>query len=157
MSEKKIIDPQKILIREFKITKGKIDCPDDFDVQKIESFSYTAILNTGFNLDEKLIRADLAVSVSTVSNEKAEEANGSFHFVFFYNFEDLLEHASLSENGAVDWNPYLANAIASITYSTSRGILISRFQGTVLRDFILPVVDPNTLVAQAPASEKELK
>jgi hypothetical protein len=157
MSEKKMINPERILIREFKITKGKIDCPDDFDVQKIESFSYTAILNTGFNLDQKLIRADLAVSVATVSKEKVEEANGSFHFVFIYNFEDLLEHASLSENNAVDWNPYLANAIASITYSTSRGILISRFQGTVLRDFILPVVDPNTLVAQVPASEKELK
>lgn len=31
------------------------------------------------------------------------------------------------------------------TYSTSRGILMSRFQGTVMKDFILSVVDPNTL------------
>jgi hypothetical protein len=157
MIERKLIDPQRILIREFKITKGKIDCPDEFDFKNIESFSYTANLNTGFNLDEKLIRADFSVSVETVSKEKAEEANGSFHFVFIYHFEDLLGHSSLNESGDVDWNPYLANAIASITYSTSRGILLSRFQGTVLRDFILPVVDPNTLVTQKVSREKELK
>jgi hypothetical protein len=157
MSEKKTIDPQKILIREFKITKGKIDCPDEFDVHNIGSFSYNANLDTGFNLDQKLIRADLSVNVSTISKEKSEEANGSFHLVFIYYFEDLPEHSKLSENGAVDWNPYLANAIASITYSTSRGILISRFQGTVMRDFILPVVDPNTLVAKKLDPENELK
>jgi hypothetical protein len=40
----------------------------------------------------------------------------------------------------------LANAIASISYSTARGIILSRFQGTALREFILPVIDPNSLL-----------
>ncbi|MNY64312.1 hypothetical protein D3C86_2014030 [compost metagenome] len=43
-------------------------------------------------------------------------------------------------------HPALGNALASITYSTSRGILMTRFQGTVLSDFILPVIDPNSLL-----------
>ena len=157
MSEKKLINPTKILIREFKLTQGKIDCPGEFETKNIESFNYNANLNTGFNLDEKLIRADFSVSVSTISREKTEEAKGSFHFIFIYHYEDLLDHTKLNDDGSVDWNPYLANAIASITYSTSRGILLSRFQGTAMRDFILPVVDPNTLVINKSLQEKELK
>jgi hypothetical protein len=156
MSEKKLIDPEKILIREFKLIKGNINCPDTFDVQSIESFNYNATLNTGANLDEKFIRADFLVNVSTISKEKTEEATGFYHFVFTYHYEDLLDHTSLKDN-KVEWNPYLANAIASITYSTSRGILISRFQGTVMRDFILPVIDPNTLITSKSTEEKELK
>lgn len=44
MSEKKPIDPQKIVIREFKITRGNIDCPDEFDIAGIE-IVYCAMLN----------------------------------------------------------------------------------------------------------------
>ena len=40
----------------------------------------------------------------------------------------------------------LGNALASISYATSRGILMTRFQGTALEDFILPVIDPNDLL-----------
>jgi hypothetical protein len=74
------------------------------------------------------------------------EATGSYQFVFIYFVENLSEHVMIMPDAVVDWNPYLANAIASITYSTSRGILLSRFQGTVMKDFILPVVDPNALL-----------
>ena len=134
------------MIREFKLTKGNIDCPDEFEIQNIDSFNYDVNLSTGFNLEEKLIRADFAVNVSTISKEKTPEATGSFHFVFMYYYEELVDHTTLKEDSSVGCNPYLANAIASITYSTSRGILLSRFQGTAMQNFILPVVDPNTLL-----------
>ena len=92
------------------------------------------------------------IDVATISNEPFTEATCNYHFVFLFHVEDLREHTLVGDDKSVDWNPFLANAIASITYSTSRGILISRFQGTVMKDFILPVVDPNSLWAQKPAS-----
>jgi hypothetical protein len=114
-------------------------------------------LNTGFNLEEKLVRADLSVNVSTISKEQTQEATGSFHFVFMYFYDDLIDHTTLKEDNSVGCNPYLANAIASITYSTSRGILLSRFQGTAMQNFILPVVDPNTLLENKNVADQELK
>jgi hypothetical protein len=42
----------------------------------------------------------------------------------------------------------LGNALASITYSTTRGILMTGFQGTALCNFILPVKDPDELLNQ---------
>lgn len=157
MSEKKLINPQLIQIREFKLINGQIDSPFEFQIQNIESFDYNVNLNTGFNFDEKLIKAEISVNVSTISKEKVVEARGSYKFVFVYHFENLSEHAKPGEDGKIDLNPYLGNAIASITYSTSRGILLSRFQGTVMRDFMLPVIDPNALLDNKPFPATPLK
>src|SRR5688572_6969804 len=143
--EKKLIQPDKILIREFRLIRGQIDSPYEFRKASISLFDYKVEFDTGVNLDENLIKADFKISLSTISNEKTVEATGVYHFVFIFFVENLNDHAIQNQDGKVDWNPYLANAIASITYSTSRGILMSRFQGTVMEDFILPVVDPNSL------------
>ena len=153
--EKKIIQPNKILIREFRLIKGQIDSPYEFRVSNIESFDFTVDFTAGLNLEENLIKANFVVSVSTKSRDSAIEATGLYNFVFIFFVENLIEHAANLEGGSVDWNPYLANAIASITYSTSRGILWSRFQGTVMESFILPVVDPNSLL-QIPSQPKPL-
>jgi hypothetical protein len=145
MGEARKIQPDKIIMREFRLVKGQIDSPFDFKVGDIKSFDFKVDFNTSFNLDEGLIKADFAIDVTTISNEPVTEAFCNYHFVFLFHLENLNEHAQLLEDGNIDWNPYLANAIASISYSTSRGILIARFQGTVMKDFILPVVDPNVL------------
>lgn len=155
MSEKQPINPKEILIREFKITRGNINCPDYFDVAGIESFSFNVNLDLGFNIEENLIRSAFAVDVATKSREQAEEATGSFHLIFIFSYDSLRDHTSVGEDESVSCNPYLANAIASITYSTSRGILLSRFQGTAMRDFILPVVDPNSLLAKGTSNATE--
>lgn len=141
----KRIETDKITIREFRLIKGLIDSPFDFKISNIKSFDFKVDFNTGFNLDEGLIKADFIINIASVSTEPATEATSTYHFVFLYHVDDLKENARLDETNSMDWNPFLANAIASITYSTSRGILMSRVQGTVMQDFILPVVDPNTL------------
>ena len=112
MIEKKKINPEEIQIREFKLVKGQIDSPFEFQSQNIVSFNYKVDLRTGINLEEKLIRADLLTDVSTVSKEKAEEASASYHFVFIYYFAHIQDHTKLDKD-LVDWNPYLANAYLS--------------------------------------------
>lgn len=146
MAESKRIEPEKIIIREFRLIKGLIDSPFDFRMSAIKSFDFSVDFNTGFNLHENLIKADFNIQISTISGEATEEAKCTYHFIFIYYLDGLNEHAQLTPEGTIDWNPFLANAIASITYSTSRGILMSRFQGTVMKDFILPVIDPNALL-----------
>ena len=148
----KKIQPKKITIREFRLVKGQIDSPFDFKISNIKSFDFKVDFKTGFNLEEGLIKADFVIDVSSVSVEPATEATCNYYFVFLFHVEDLKEHAQTGES-TVDWNPYLANAIASITYSTSRGILMSRFQGTVMKDFILPVIDPNSLWNKNPQAQ----
>lgn len=158
MAEKKLIQPDKIHLKEFRLVNGKVDSPYEFQISNIKSFNFKVDYSAGFNIAENLIKADFTVTVSTVSIEKiTDEAVGTYYFVFIFQVEELGEHAKLVEGGGFDVNPYLSNAIASITYSTSRGILISRFQGTALRDFLLPVIDPNSLYKNNAQPSTDLK
>lgn len=145
MVQAKKIQPDKIIFREFRLVKGSIDSPFDFKANNIASFDFRVDLDTSINLDEDLIKADFIIDVASISKETLTGATCNYHFVFLFHLESLNEHARFADDGSIEWDPYLANAIASVSYSTARGILMARFQGTVMKDFILPVVDPNTL------------
>jgi hypothetical protein len=145
-----ILQPEKIEIVDFKITKGQINSPFDFEIEKVEGHTFNVDFKLGFNLVDKLVKADFSVNVETKSNaEDTEEAIGTFSFVFVFYVDNIEELTTLEKDQTVTLHTALCNALASITYSTSRGILMTRFQGTALRDFILPVINPNNLLEKA--------
>ncbi len=142
-------DPKKITIVEFRMVKGQVDVPEDFDTAYVEGHELDNSLQLGFNLEEKLIRADFAITISTKSTAaNAEEALGKFHLVFIYHIENLHELTKPDDKKLIQLHPALASALSSVTYSTSRGILLTRLQGTALQNFILPVINPNELLYQ---------
>lgn len=142
-----IFEPEKISILEFKMVKGQVDVPEDFDAEKVVGHQIENSLQLGFNLDEKLIKADFVIDLKTQSNEpNSKEATGNFHLVFIYQIENLQDLAKTDENNLIELHPGLTNAISSVTYSTARGILLTRLQGTAFQNFILPVINPNKLL-----------
>jgi hypothetical protein len=142
-----IFEPEKISIREFKMVKGRVDVPEDFDAENVEGYHVDNSLQMGFNLNEKLIKADFTIEIKTKSKSvHSKEAIGLFHLVFIYQVENLSALARSVNNNMIELHPELANAISSITYSTSRGILLTRLQGTAFQNFILPIINPNTLL-----------
>lgn len=142
-----ILQPKKIEIVDFKIIKGQINSPFNFNEENVAGHNFNVDFELGFNLEDKLIKADFSVNVETKSDdENIEEAIGNFSFVYIYYVDNIDELTTLEMDETITIHPALGNALASITYSTSRGILMTRFQGTVLSDFILPVIDPNSLL-----------
>ena len=142
-----MLQPEKIEIVDFKIIKGQINSPFDFEIEKVEGHTFNVDFELGFNLDDKLVKADFSVNVETKSKkEDIEEAIGAFSFVYVFYVDNIEELTTLEKDQTVTLHPSLGNALASITYSTSRGILMTRFQGTALSDFILPVINPNNLL-----------
>lgn len=147
MSDNKIFDPEKLSIIEFKFIKGQVDTPEDFLIEKVAGHQLENSLQLAFNLEEKLVKSDFILEVKTDSNgENVKEASGSFHILFIFKVENLEELAKPGANNLIDIQPVLGNALSSITYSTSRGLLLTRLQGTALQNFILPVIDPNKLL-----------
>lgn len=137
----------KIQIVDFKIIKGLIESPFEFDMSTIKGHTFNVEFNMGFSLQESLVKADFKVFVETNSTVSIhEEAKGNFHFVYVFHVENLAELASYNSEDILDVNGSLSNALAAITHSTSRGILMTRFQGTALENFIMPVIDPNDLL-----------
>ena len=147
MQDKNIFDPEKITLIDFKMIKGQVDTPENFDISKVVGHQLDNSLQLGFNLDDKLAKADFTVSVKTDSKgENESEASGNFHLIFIYRIENLEELATSEKNKRLSLNPGLGNALSSVTYSTSRGILLTRLQGTALQNFVLPIINPNNLL-----------
>lgn len=147
MQDKSIFDPEKIFLIDFKMIKGQVDTPETFDISKVVGYQIDNSLQLGFNLEDKLAKADFTVNVKTDSKGKNEnEAIGNFHLIFIYRIENLEDLAIPEKNKRLSLNPGLANALSSVTYSTSRGILLTRLQGTALQNFVLPIINPNILL-----------
>lgn len=147
MQDKNIFDPEKIALIEFKMIKGQVDTPENFDISKVVGHQLGNSLQLGFNLDDKLAKADFTIRVKTDSKGENEvEATGNFHLIFIYRIENLEELATTKKNKRLNLHPGLANALSSVTYSTSRGILLTRLQGTALQKFALPIIYPNKLL-----------
>ena len=139
--------PEKINIINTQIVKCNIDSPFDFSMENIEGHTFNLDFELAFNLDDSMVKTDFVLSISTKSKVEVEtEAVGEFHFVYVFHVDNLNELAVPDENKAISLNGSLGNALASITYSTSRGILLSRLKGTGLENFVLPVIDPNSLL-----------
>jgi len=147
MQDKNIFDPEKIVLIEFKMIKGQVDTAENFDMNKVVGYELDNTLQLGFNLEDKLSKADFTISLKTNSKgENETESIGNFHMIFIYCIDNLADLAKYEKNKGLNINPVLANALSSITYSTSRGILITRLQGTAMQNFILPVINPGKLI-----------
>lgn len=142
------LDVRQMELIEFQLIKGAIESPFEFNLDKVDGHEFGVNFNMGFNLEDGLLKADFEVNITTKSNIEQEEAHGQFTFAFIFrinnlntlvSFEEYDEHTPIVDG-------HLANAIASVTYSTSRGILLTRFQGTALRNFMLPIINPNDLL-----------
>jgi hypothetical protein len=147
-SEKKIFfEPNKIHLVRIEILKCHIDSPFELSVERIKGHEFKMDFDLGFNLEDKLIKADFKLSVVSKSDAtNVEEATGEFQFAFIFNVENLNELAILDKKKHITIDGKLGNAIASITYSTTRGILFTRLKGTSLEGFLLPIIDPNDLL-----------
>lgn len=147
MSDKMIFDPEKITLVDFKMIKGQVDTPENFDISKVVGNQLDNSLQLAFNLKDKLAKADFIIDIKTDSKGGNEsEATGNFHLIFIYRIENLEELAIPAKNNRIDLNSGLGNALSSVTYSTSRGILLTRLQGTALQKFVLPIINPSKLL-----------
>jgi hypothetical protein len=141
-------DPAKLTIIEFKMLKGQVDAPEVFDTNQVEGYEIDNTLQLGFNMEDQLVRADFTIDIKTKSTGgHHNEATGHFHLVFIYSIDNLVELAHPNTHQRIELHPALGNALSSVTYSTVRGVLLTRLQGTALQNFILPVINPNQLLA----------
>ncbi len=146
MPDNHIFDPEKMTLIEFKMIKGQVDTPENFDINKVVGHQLDNSLQLGFNLDDKLAKADFTVDIKTDSKGGNEnETTGHFHLIFIYRIENLEVLAIPAKNNKIDLNAELGDALSSVSYSTARGILLTRFLDTGLKNFILPIINPNKL------------
>ena len=147
MWDNSLFDAEKIKINVIKLINSKIKTGEDFDFNSIEGFKTDYSMQLGFNPENKLARVEFTIEAETQSNNEIE-AKGKFKFATIYSIENFEYLTEVNEKGQIKIHPLLINSITSITYSTVRGLLISKLQGTAFNDFMLPVINPNKLLAK---------
>lgn len=144
-----MFDPNKISILSIRTLKATLDSSDLGLLNKPKSFSFAFSVNLMVDREKKLIRFVLEVIINqlSASTTQTERIAGSFTTEFIYQVENMEELITFKESeNKADMEPGLSISIASIAYSTMRGIIHTRTQGTVLNGIILPIVDPLKLV-----------
>ncbi|HLV41163.1 MAG TPA: hypothetical protein VKY37_02700 [Brumimicrobium sp.] len=147
MTKNNAVIPDKIDIVDFTIQNATLKSEFGLNDSTVDSHTLNVGYDTQFNLKDKLIKA--VIKIDVVAKKDGEEVGqGNFEMIFIYHVENLDSLAKEEDNKLIV-NGGLSSSLASITYSTSRGILMTRFQGTVLRNFILPVINPNDLLKKS--------
>lgn len=146
-----MVDPNKISLVSVKLLKGSIQSDVDIILNKPKSkwhnFVFNLIVNT--NREIKLIRLIIEVNINHADEERRPtNPAASFTTEFIYHIDNMEEVVRFDEEtkGAT-LNGELAVTLTSISYSTLRGVVLMRTQGTVLDGVILPIIDPKKLVA----------
>lgn len=143
MMAKSKFKPDQIKISRIYIKSGTIDNAN-YTGTDPEGFNSTVDFRTAYNIENKIVMSEIDFEISgRIENDIISHAK--YTIVYFFHVENLEELSSQTDGQPlIDGN--LGNALASISYSTSRGLLIGRLQGTPLQSFILPVIDPNDLL-----------
>ncbi len=148
MKEDRKIEPDKIHILSIKTLKGSIDASATADNVAIGSYRFGFEVATGFNVEEHIIGLELTVVIQAVNkNKELLDIKGSYTHEFIFkveNFEDFIDKAEKAEEIKID--PIMGGTLAGIAYSTIRGIIYTRTQGTSLNAVVLPVVDPKKIM-----------
>ena len=144
MTKNNTVIAEKIHMVDFTIQTASLKSEFVVNPDDVDNHSLNIGYDTQYNLKDQLVKSDIKVEIVATIKGK-EVGSGHFELVFIYHIENLNDLAK-EEGGKLRVNGGLSNSLASITYSTTRGILMARFQGTVLKNFILPIINPNELL-----------
>lgn len=136
---------------EYKITNVIIDRFNYNSLTKIfkpepgESLvNYNIVPNAGFIVDKN--EAVVTISINgSIKSTNEEFVNISVRFIFeVKNLKDFVEEVGGKITFMEKSNEKnLLASIVGVSYSTMRGILITKGAGTILQTELLPVLDPN--------------
>ena len=150
------INPELISMFHVKVYKSIITTSPEYLEKPVKpgNFRVGYSQNSAFNFEKKNIRVRLEIILDGIDErENLIGIQGDFGLDFHFHVENLDEFIEeLDGNKKVSGN--LGPTLISIAYSTARGIVIERTQGTFLNGTILPVIDPNVFLKEAKESSK---
>lgn len=102
---------------------------------------------TGIGIEESIVEVQLRFTVvPRDTDNRPLPVEGQFHLLFHFAVLGLAEAAKM-HTGPEPFQPDrdLVHTVASLAYSTARGLLLERTRDTVLSGFSLPAIDVRTL------------
>jgi len=121
------------------------------DLHKIDKSSYNHDIKFDFtpaiSTKEERVRINFSAEIETFKiledGREKIDINSKFEIEYYYKIDDFEKYVFRDENKI---DSQLLVVLSSLAYSTSRGIIFAKCQGTILSDMVIPVVSNNKLV-----------
>jgi hypothetical protein len=151
MSKKKqAIIPEQIHLFSIKVFQGSLKSSEAFleAPQRMEGFEFGLARDLAHNPEEGLTRLRLYFSLDARDAEgEALGLKAEYGIEFQFRVDGFSDFITLkNEEVRIDAN--LGATLIGIAYSTARGIILQRLEGTFFGGVILPVIDPRKLLLQ---------
>ena len=160
--ENRRVNAAEIHLQSVKVINGSISANPDLDPTTISEFKMDFLTKTGTNVSANLVRIVFTIALTGLNIEKKNlDVSASYTIDFGFTIDSLerfVVNSDTSNELFIDSN--LGATLMSIVYSTTRGIILTRTQGTIIDGVILPVIDPKTLLnitSQLKQSENEIE
>jgi len=151
MNPERKIDPEKIHVVNITTIKGSIEASEDSDQNSIAGHHFKFELGTGYDIEEKIVGVQIVVNIDAVDDkEDLLPVKGSYTHEVVMKVENLDDFVEVSKKGdheeSIKIDGLLGATLVGIAFSTIRGVIYIRTQGTSLGTVILPVVDPKNMI-----------
>lgn len=146
MSNTGTFDINQVSVDDISINKSSIDNSSGLTVfkQAKHSFDITHSFDFGISFSQKKMQAVYSCDTKILDDaEKETGASAQFSIAVTFSIKNLDDLASNGEKVAV--NNDLVLSLANITYATSRGIIFSKCQATVMEKLVLPILSNKRL------------
>jgi hypothetical protein len=139
------IDTNKIHLNKVKIAASYLK--EENISTEVKSFRSSFNFSSGYNLEKKRIKNTLSVEIKAEKlSSPSQTLEAGYTMDFIFEVDNLEELSTINEDSSVAISEHLAATLAGICYSTLRGIVLAKTQGTSLNGILLPVLDPYSLL-----------
>lgn len=146
MNPDRKIDADKIHILDIKTLAGNIECKSQEDAKKVEAHRFEFELSNGLAVKDNIIGFKLVVDIVAIDKKgQPLSIEGSYTHEMIFKVDNLDDFVEKTDKGDM-LDAGLGSTLVSIIYSTVRGIIYNRTQGTSLGVVTLPVVAPLRLM-----------
>ncbi len=143
------IDIDKLSLLKITVFKAHLEASEAFrDAPKsINEFAVETATDSAFNFKEKLCRFRLFLKFAAQDKEmQALGLDAEYGIEFHYHIANLNDYLIHKEGNEVEVDSKLGITLCGVSYSTARGIILERMQGTWFDGVILPIVDASQII-----------
>lgn len=135
----------KIHLFSINVFMAHLETSDKFldNPKEIEGFDLGLAKNVAFNTEDKRIRFRLFFTLKGMDeNRQPIGIEAEYGIEFHFKIDNFEEFVHTDDNDGHQIEATFAGTLMGIAYSTARGIILERIQGTFFDAVILPVIDP---------------
>jgi len=141
--------PDKIHLIDLKVFKSNLETTDDFLSNPVKpvGFNFGFSQRSGFNFENNQVRIVINILLQGMKSENEPVGiKAEYGFDFRYIVDNLKDFVIKGKDKKKTVSGKLGITLISIAYSSTRGIVLERTQGTYLNGIILPIIDPKELL-----------